>query len=167
MVSHNTAWDFNEELFICRWAPSNRSGGWQEEVIHTDSDTKLLYCEIFLFKMSEQGPKTRSNLARSSLTHFSGPRDTTVAALGRSSSKAISPAEKPSKSKYLSNIVLYLTELMFTLVKYCQIHYNQIFYSEFSFCLSMTGLNHLSLETYQSDTKYLRSCLFSNFYVYR
>lgn len=47
---------------------------------------------MFRFKMSAQGPSTRSNLARSSLTVLSGPRDMTVAARGRSNSKAISPA---------------------------------------------------------------------------
>lgn len=52
---------------------------------------------MFLFKISEQGPNTRSNLARSSLTHFRGPLATTVAALGRSSSKAISPVKNNNK----------------------------------------------------------------------
>lgn len=38
-----------------------------------------------------QGPRTRSKRARSSLTHFKGPRAITVAALGRLRTKAISP----------------------------------------------------------------------------
>ncbi len=46
---------------------------------------------MFLFKISETGPKTRSNRCLSNLTHLSGPLATTVAALGLSSSKAISP----------------------------------------------------------------------------
>ena len=59
----------------------------------TDSDTKLLYCWMFRLRMSEHGPRTRSNLGRSSLTHFRGPRATTVAARGRFISRAISPEE--------------------------------------------------------------------------
>lgn len=43
------------------------------------------------FKISAHGPKTRSNLALSSFTHFKGPRATTVAALGLSNNNAISP----------------------------------------------------------------------------
>lgn len=46
---------------------------------------------MFLLRMSEQGPRTRSNRALSSLTHFNGPRATTVAARGLSNNKAISP----------------------------------------------------------------------------
>lgn len=42
-------------------------------------------------RMSEQGPSTRSKRGRSSLTHFRGPRATTVAARGRFISNAISP----------------------------------------------------------------------------
>lgn len=57
----------------------------------TDSDTKLLYCWMFRLRISEHGPRTRSNLGRSSLTHFKGPRATTVAARGRFISSAISP----------------------------------------------------------------------------
>jgi len=58
---------------------------------HTDNDTKLLYCAMLRLRMSEHGPSTRSNRLRSILTHLSKPRATTVAALGRSSSSAISP----------------------------------------------------------------------------
>lgn len=57
----------------------------------TDSDTKLLYCWMLRLSMSEQGPRTRSKRGRSSLTHFRGPRATTVAARGRFISRAISP----------------------------------------------------------------------------
>lgn len=46
---------------------------------------------MFLFRISEQGPSTRSKRGRSSLTHLRGPRATTVAARGRFSSSAISP----------------------------------------------------------------------------
>jgi len=60
-------------------------------VYQTDSDTKLLYCEMLRFRMSEHGPSTRSKRVRSIFTHFSSPRATTVAALGRSSNSAISP----------------------------------------------------------------------------
>lgn len=57
----------------------------------TDRDTKLLYCWMFLLRISEQGPSTRSNRGRSSFTHFKRPRATTVAARGRFISRAISP----------------------------------------------------------------------------
>lgn len=57
----------------------------------TERETKLLYCSMFLFKMSEQGPRTRSNRGRSSLTHLRGPHAITVAARGRFISRAISP----------------------------------------------------------------------------
>lgn len=43
------------------------------------------------FKISEHGPMTRSNRLRSSFTQRRVPWATTVAARGRSSSKAISP----------------------------------------------------------------------------
>lgn len=66
-------------------------GGCGHDGAHTDSDTKLLYCWMFLFRMSEQGPRTRSKRGRSSFTHFSGPRATTVAARGLFISSAISP----------------------------------------------------------------------------
>lgn len=59
--------------------------------VQTETETKLLYCSMFLFKMSEQGPRTRSNLGRSSLTHLRGPHAITVAARGRFISRAISP----------------------------------------------------------------------------
>ena len=60
-------------------------------VHYTDNDTKLLYCAMLRLRMSEHGPSTRSKRVRSILTHFSKPRATTVAALGRSSNSAISP----------------------------------------------------------------------------
>lgn len=62
-----------------------------DTVIYTDRDTKLLYWVMLRFKISAHGPKTRSNLALSSFTHFKGPRATTVAALGLSNNNAISP----------------------------------------------------------------------------
>ena len=46
---------------------------------------------MFLLRISEQGPSTRSKRGRSSFTHLRGPRATTVAARGRFSSSAISP----------------------------------------------------------------------------
>lgn len=46
---------------------------------------------MFLLRISETGPNTRSKRGRSSLTHLRGPRATTVAARGRLSSSAISP----------------------------------------------------------------------------
>lgn len=58
---------------------------------YTDKETKLLYWEMFRFRISEHGPSTRSNLARSNFTHLRGPRATTVAARGRSRRRAISP----------------------------------------------------------------------------
>lgn len=60
----------------------------------TDSDTKLLYCWMFRLRMSEHGPRTRSNRGRSSFTHFKGPRATTVAARGRFIRSAISPVKE-------------------------------------------------------------------------
>ena len=55
---------------------------------------------MFRLRISPQGPKTRSNRARSNLTHLRGPLATTVAALGRSNNKAISPGgEKELKSE--------------------------------------------------------------------
>lgn len=59
--------------------------------LQTDSETKLLYCWMFRLRISEHGPRTRSKRGRSSLTHFRGPRATTVAARGRFISRAISP----------------------------------------------------------------------------
>lgn len=58
---------------------------------HTVREMKLLYLWMFLLRISEHGPSTRSKRGRSSFTHLSGPRATTVAALGRFSSSAISP----------------------------------------------------------------------------
>lgn len=58
---------------------------------YTERDTKLLYWVMLRFRMSAHGPKTRSNRARSSFTHFNGPLATTVAARGLSNSSAISP----------------------------------------------------------------------------
>jgi len=52
---------------------------------------------MFRLRMSPHGPRTRSNLNRSSLTHLRGPLDMTVAALGLSSSKAISPGNRKNK----------------------------------------------------------------------
>jgi len=49
---------------------------------------------MFRFNMSTQGPITRSNLARSSLTQRNKPRALTVAALGLFNSSAISPIMK-------------------------------------------------------------------------
>lgn len=72
---------------------------WGEMLPQTDSDTKLLYCWMLRLRMSEQGPRTRSKRGRSSLTHFRGPRATTVAARGRFISRAISPGEKKKKTK--------------------------------------------------------------------
>lgn len=61
---------------------------------HTVREMKLLYLWMFLLRISEHGPSTRSKRILSSFTHLSGPRATTVAALGRFSSKAISPVEE-------------------------------------------------------------------------
>lgn len=69
------------------WGGKGGTGGPSQ----TDSDTKLLYCWIFRLRISEHGPRTRSNLGRSSFTHFKGPRATTVAARGRFIRSAISP----------------------------------------------------------------------------
>lgn len=62
--------------------------------VYTERDTKLLYWVMLRFRMSAHGPKTRSNRARSSFTHFNGPLATTVAARGLSSSSAISPVSE-------------------------------------------------------------------------
>ena len=72
---------------VCVEAGAARARGTPQ----TDRDTKLLYCWMLRLRMSEHGPRTRSNRGRSSLTHFSGPRATTVAARGRFISRAISP----------------------------------------------------------------------------
>ena len=64
----------------------------------TDSETKLLYCEIFRRSMSQHGPRTRSNLSRSIFTHLSTPLATTVAARGRFSRRAISPENLKKKN---------------------------------------------------------------------
>lgn len=58
---------------------------------YTDRATKLLYCVMFLFMISVQGPRTRSNRPRLSLAHLRALLATTVATRGRSSIKAISP----------------------------------------------------------------------------
>ena len=46
---------------------------------------------MFLLRISDTGPRTRSNLCLSSLTHFNNPFAITVAARGRSNKRAISP----------------------------------------------------------------------------
>lgn len=73
----------------CWWS------GWRPLVrgprSHTVREMKLLYLWMFLFRISEHGPSTRSKRGRSSFTHLRGPRATTVAARGRFSSRAISP----------------------------------------------------------------------------
>lgn len=58
---------------------------------HTVRDMKLLYLWMFLLRISEHGPSTRSKRGLSSFTHLRGPRATTVAALGRFNNRAISP----------------------------------------------------------------------------
>lgn len=58
---------------------------------HTTSCTKLLYWEMFRFRISTHGPSTRSKRALSSFTHLRGPAALTVAARGRFRSRAISP----------------------------------------------------------------------------
>lgn len=68
----------------CWWGPEGPT-------YHTVREMKLLYLWMFLLRISEQGPSTRSKRGLSSFTHLSGPRATTVAALGRFNSRAISP----------------------------------------------------------------------------
>ena len=81
------------DSFIPRVSPE---GGSPAHAAHgtrpqTVREMKLLYRWMFLLRISEQGPSTRSKRGRSSFTHLSGPRATTVAARGRFSSSAISP----------------------------------------------------------------------------
>uniref|UniRef100_A0A915IK75 Nuclear pore complex NUP2/50/61 domain-containing protein n=1 Tax=Romanomermis culicivorax TaxID=13658 RepID=A0A915IK75_ROMCU len=57
----------------------------------TESDEQQPKTAIMLIRISEHGPITRSKRARSILMHFNGVFATTVAALGRSRSNAISP----------------------------------------------------------------------------
>ena len=52
---------------------------------------------MFLLRISEQGPSTRSKRGRSSFTHLRGPRATTVAARGRFRRSAISPEGEGSQ----------------------------------------------------------------------
>lgn len=83
-----------EEKAVCMseaWTGEKRGTGGRSQ---TDSDTKLLYCWMFRLRISEHGPRTRSNRGRSNLTHFKGPRATTVAARGRFISRAISPGKE-------------------------------------------------------------------------
>lgn len=68
----------------CWWSPEGLT-------CHTVREMKLLYLWMFLLRISEHGPSTRSKRGLSSFTHFRGPRATTVAALGRFNSRAISP----------------------------------------------------------------------------
>lgn len=68
----------------CWWGPEGPT-------CHTVREMKLLYLWMFLLRISEHGPSTRSKRGLSSFTHLSGPRATTVAALGRFNSRAISP----------------------------------------------------------------------------
>lgn len=58
---------------------------------HTTSCTKLLYWEMFRFRISTHGPSTRSKRALSNFTHLRWPTALTVAARGRFRSRAISP----------------------------------------------------------------------------
>lgn len=62
--------------------------------LHTTSWTKLLYWPMFRFKISWQGPSTRSKRARSSFTHLRVHLAFTVAARGLFRSRAISPEER-------------------------------------------------------------------------
>ena len=55
---------------------------------------------MFLRKISVHGPKTRSKRSLSNFTHLIAPRATTVAALGRLSTSAISP-----KTLIVTNII--------------------------------------------------------------
>lgn len=82
----------NEAVCICEACT------WKGGRLQTDRDTKLLYCWMFRLRISEHGPKTRSNRGRSSFTHFNGPRATTVAARGRFINSAISPTEAKQKA---------------------------------------------------------------------
>lgn len=90
-----------EEKAVCRGEARTGAGGGGGQGrkggtggrSQTDRDTKLLYCWMFRLRISEHGPRTRSNLGRSSFTHFRGPRATTVAARGRFIRSAISPGE--------------------------------------------------------------------------
>lgn len=60
-------------------------------VNYTTKETKLLYCWMFLLRMSIQGPSTLSKRCLSSLTHLRVPFARTVAARGRLRTRAISP----------------------------------------------------------------------------
>lgn len=65
---------------------------------------------MFRLRMSEHGPRTRSKRGRSSLTHFRGPRATTVAARGRFISRAISPGKHTHGNTFFKTSVhLYRT----------------------------------------------------------
>lgn len=55
-------------------------------------------------RISEQGPRTRSNRGRSSFTHFKRPRATTVAARGRFISRAISPTATGEHEQIKTNV---------------------------------------------------------------
>lgn len=79
----------------CWWCPKGPSG-------HTVREMKLLYLWMFLLRISEHGPSTRSKRGLSSFTHLSGPRATTVAALGRFNSRAISPGGEGEAASWLS-----------------------------------------------------------------
>lgn len=76
----------------CWWGPEGPS-------CHTVREMKLLYLWMFLLRISEHGPSTRSKRGLSSFTHLSGPRATTVAALGRFNSRAISPGGRKRKRR--------------------------------------------------------------------
>lgn len=68
--------------------------------LHTTSWTKLLYWPMFRFKISWQGPSTRSKRARSSFTHLRVHLAFTVAARGLFRSRAISPEEKEERKEW-------------------------------------------------------------------
>lgn len=83
-------WSCTEHTGVQR----SHKGSFAAGIVQTVSEMKLLYRWMFLLRISEQGPSTRSKRGRSSFTHFRGPRATTVAARGRLSSSAISPAHR-------------------------------------------------------------------------
>ena len=114
------------------------------------------------FRMSEQGPSTRSKRERSSLTHLRGPRDTTVAARGLSSSNAISPAGKHTHTHTHTHTDKHQPELVYQLWQTTKAHkrfQTTLFYLDNTKCITMLAV------IFASDSLRFRSCFFFSFFL--
>ena len=105
--SHPTSHPLTKTVMLMLHNPAGEA--LEGPTYHTVREMKLLYLWMFLLRISEQGPSTRSKRGLSSFTHLRGPRATTVAALGRFNNKAISPGWRRWRTENNSVVVTVLT----------------------------------------------------------